>query len=185
MNTEGRSFLGRVDMVASHGVRNHYGANSLAASIYLLKQDVARVSLAAAEHSEWREVGQLRARPRSRWQPGSCGICEEHMVLHASVILVSWTPGGPRGAGVRFSLERGSPFQLRLSWKCLMQTRLSHHLRPLPEIKSNVRFFPTCIAWPFGIELFLDSCSSWHPSSFASRRAVGVPVWPLAQNQAQ
>jgi uncharacterized membrane protein YkgB len=33
----------------------------LAASFYLLKQDVARVSLAAAEGSERREVGQLRA----------------------------------------------------------------------------------------------------------------------------
>jgi hypothetical protein len=32
-----------------------------AVSLYLLKQDVARVSLAAAERSEWREVGQLRA----------------------------------------------------------------------------------------------------------------------------
>ena len=32
----------------------------LAVSVYLLKQDVARVSL-AAERSEWREVGQLRA----------------------------------------------------------------------------------------------------------------------------
>jgi uncharacterized membrane protein YkgB len=33
----------------------------LAVSVYLLKQDVARVSLAVAERSEWREVGQLRA----------------------------------------------------------------------------------------------------------------------------
>src|SRR5262249_18299987 len=32
----------------------------LAASFYLLKQDVARVSLAATERNEWREVGQLR-----------------------------------------------------------------------------------------------------------------------------
>ena len=33
----------------------------LAASFYLLKQDVARVSLAPAERSEWREVGRIRA----------------------------------------------------------------------------------------------------------------------------
>jgi len=32
----------------------------LAVSFYLLKQDVARVSPAAAERREWREVGQLR-----------------------------------------------------------------------------------------------------------------------------
>src|ERR1700740_3042478 len=32
-----------------------------AVSVYLLKQDVARVALAAAERREWREVGQLRA----------------------------------------------------------------------------------------------------------------------------
>jgi len=33
----------------------------LAVSVYLLRQDVARVSLAAGERREWREVGQLRA----------------------------------------------------------------------------------------------------------------------------
>jgi len=34
----------------------------LAASFYLLKQDVVRASLSAAERREWREVGDARAR---------------------------------------------------------------------------------------------------------------------------
>jgi uncharacterized membrane protein YkgB len=34
----------------------------LAVSLYLLKQDVARVSLAAAQRREWTEVGVPRAR---------------------------------------------------------------------------------------------------------------------------